>query len=124
MFVIITMFVLCMAFTSDAQVARGYEKIVPGNTVTGFTTSKIAPTTGVLAGKQAIKVQVYVKDNSINYTTDGTIPTQTGGTNVGMVAVAGTTLVITGYHDIETFKCIDSTASSASDLRVTYFFEN
>ncbi len=106
-----------------AQNARYYEKITPGNNVTGFTSSKIEPMTGPLAGKKAIKALVYVKAAAVNYTVDGTEPTQSGGTDIGMYAAAGSTITVLGYHDIGTFRCIDATAGSASDLRVTYFFE-
>ena len=117
--------VLFWSFIASAQVSRIYEKITPGNTITGFTSANIAPTTGILAGKRAIKATVYVKTNAINYDTTGSITiTQSGGTDVGMYAASGTTIIITGFHDIETFRCIDATAGSASDLRVTYFFDN
>lgn len=123
-FVIGLIVVLCLASISMAQVARTYEAIAPGNTVTGFTAEKYAPTTGIMAGKKAIKATFYVKTNAINYTLDGTTPTQSGGTDVGMYAAATTEKEIIGYHDIETFRCIDATAGSASSLRVTYFFDN
>jgi hypothetical protein len=117
--------VLCFVSISSAQVSRIYEKITPGNTITGFTTTNLAPTSGLLAGKKAIKANVYIKTNAINYDTTGTITiTQSGGTDVGMYASSGTTLVITGYSDLSNFRCIDATSGTASDLRVTYFYDN
>jgi hypothetical protein len=125
MLVVVILVTFCFVSISMAQVARIYEKIVPGNTITGFTATNLQPTTGPLAGKRANKAMVYVKNNAINYDITGSVViTQSGGTDVGMYAGSGTTLIITGNHDLQTFRCIDATAGSASDLRVTYFFEN
>jgi|WetSurMetagenome_2_1015567.scaffolds.fasta_scaffold323955_2 hypothetical protein len=122
--VLLTLFVFLMSYNIvSAQSAGSYETITPGNTPTGFTAAKIAPTSGPYSGKKAIKAQCIVLTNTANWTVDGTTPTQTGGTNVGMPTIANMTVEVYGYADINRFRAIDATASSASTLHCTYYFE-
>lgn len=111
------------AVPSFAQVAGTYETITPGNTATKLTVAKYAPTTGEFANKKAVKALITVKSNAIHWTLDGTTPTQSGGTNIGMYTGSGQSIEIDGNRDISRFICIDETAGAASTIRVTYFFQ-
>lgn len=106
-----------------SQVAGTYETITPGNTATKLSVASYAPTTGIYAGKKAVKALITVKSQAIHWTVDGTTPTQAGGTNIGMYTPSGSAIEITGNRDISRFQCIDETSGSASTVRVTYFFQ-
>jgi hypothetical protein len=122
--VILSVFVLFMSYgIANAQSAGGYETITPGNTVTGFTAAKINPTSGPYAGMRAIKAQCIVKTNTINWTVDGSTPTQTGGSDAAMFSIANVVIEVYGYKDISRFKAIDGTSGAAGTLHCTYFFE-
>jgi hypothetical protein len=107
-------------FASGAAV--DHETITPGNTATGFTGSKIAKTTGTWAYQSAQSALITVEDNAINFTEDGTTPTQTGGTNVGHQMAAGSSYKVRGAANVANFRCIDRTAGSAAKVKATYYY--
>ncbi len=122
----ILFFILCAmcwaAATFAAGVAIDSEAITPGNAATGFTTSKISKSTGTWTGQRATGAFITVEDNSINFTLDGSTPTQTGGTNVGHRLDAGQSRYIAGAQNVANFRCIDRTAGSAATVKATYFY--
>jgi hypothetical protein len=69
-----------IVYTRDGQ-AIDHETIVPGDTATAFTSTKIMPTTGNWSGKEASSALIQAKNNSVNFCLDGTDPTQSTGTD-------------------------------------------
>lgn len=76
----------------------------------------------VSKGLSAKAMLVTVESYSANITIDGTVPTQTGGTNRGHALIVGTMYMIENPNAVRAFKCIDATASSASTVKITCFF--
>jgi hypothetical protein len=81
--------------------------------VRGFTSALI--TDGGRA--RAREVVIQVADEAIRYWTTGDDPTA----SIGMLAEAGTSFTIKGFHDIENFKCISTTATDAKITAQIYF---
>lgn len=100
--------------------AYNYETIAPSAAI-GFTASIINPSdSGKLSsepsGKGKCKAAlVTVTGQPIRFTLNGTTPTST----VGNVLAVNDGILLTGYDNIEDFRCIE-TAASAS-VQVTYF---
>ena len=64
---------------------------------------------------------ITVETAAIKFTTDGTLPTATSGTNYGHQMDAGQSYVIRGYKNIRKFKCINAVASNGAILKYTLF---
>jgi hypothetical protein len=100
--------------------AYNYETLAPVAS-TGFTASIINPTdSGKLSSEPSGKgkckaVLVTVTGQPIRFTLNGTTPTST----VGNVLAVNDSLWLTGYDNIEDFRCIE-TAASAS-VQATFF---
>ena len=97
----------------------GYEKITPGDVVTGFTAALITPTTGDNSGKAAKAALITCEDETVNFTLDGTAPA--AGSGAGHALAAGDSYVLRGSTAILNFKCIDRVSSSAGSVKVTMF---
>jgi len=102
--------------------AGAQEIITPGDTATAIAASTIQPTSGVHKNFQAKAILVVAEDFSFHFTLDGTAPTATAGTNVGITVSAGQSTVIVGYNNIKNFKIIDAVSGSASICKVQPFF--
>lgn len=100
-----------------------FETITPGNTPTGFSAAKIAPTKDAWAGKKAQAALITVEDNSIVFCFSGIAPTQSSGTGICHRIDPGQSYVIPSQSAVEKFLCIDRTAGSPAKVRATYFFE-
>lgn len=100
--------------------AYNYETLAPSAS-TGFTTTLINPAdSGKLSsgaqGKGKCKAAlVTVTGQPVRFTLDGTVPTAA----IGNVLAVNDGILLTGYDNIEDFRCIE-TAASAS-VQVTYF---
>jgi len=99
-----------------------YSESITTATAVGFTSAKIAPTTGNCAGKRAKKALVTVETADIRYTLDGTTPTITAGTAAIHLQAFGGGFVLSGEQAIANFKCINAVASSGAIVKATYFF--
>ena len=103
-------------------VASDYEELSSITDAIGFTSSKIAPTTGDLAGKRVKAALLSAEIADIRFTLDGTTPTVTAGTAVGHLLYYGNALEIRGYANIANFKCINAVNGSGSKVKCTFFF--
>jgi hypothetical protein len=102
--------------------AADHEKIATTSSI-GFTSTKIAPTTGLLEGKHAFAALVTVETADIRFTLDGTTPVVTatdGGT--GHLMLKDQSYVVRGHTNVAAFRCINAVASSGAIVRATYFF--
>ena len=93
----------------------GHETILP-TAAKGITPSLYS------GGQQVKAALVSVETNSVNYTLEGTTPTDSSGTNVGHEGVAQLNLVLRGVDAVKNFKCIDRVGASASKVKVTVFY--
>jgi len=102
--------------------AAYHEKITTGSAI-GFTSAKIAPTTGVGAGLRAYAALITVETADIRFTLEGTTPviTATDG-GVGHVLAKDQSYVIEGYDNVANFKCINAADASGAIVRATYYF--
>lgn len=98
------------------------ETITPGDTATGITKTIRHPISGVGANTEATGALLSVEDNTINFSIDGTTPTNKAGTNVGHKMDANQSYVIRGVQAVKDFKCVDRVSSSAGVVKVTPFF--
>jgi hypothetical protein len=94
-------------------IGMNFESITVDNTAGGvaLTASKYRPTGSV----QAETAFITTEDATIRYTYDGTAPTS----SLGHKAAAGTTLVLKGQNQMETFRAIRTTGTNGV-LMVTY----
>lgn len=110
--------VLLLATSASARdwkcISKNYEELTPGATSTGITAGLL-----ISEGRHPREAFISVQDNPINFTIDGTTPTDDGGTDAGHPAVAGSWFTITGYEDIKAFRCIDKNNGSASRANIT-----
>ena len=97
------------------------ERITATTSSIGFTSSKIAPTTGNFAGCRAKKVLVTVETADIRFTLDGTTPVVTGASSTGHLQAYNGGFVISGEQAIANFRCINAVGSSGSVVDATYF---
>lgn len=107
------------------HIAGGYETLTIDDTEggTGFTSSKIRPTSGDFKGKACQKAIVTVENEGIRYTLDGTAPvtgTASASTHGHLVA-AGGSFVIEHPKNVSNFLAI-SVSTTDAWLRVTYEF--
>ena len=108
-------------FTIDG-VAASFETIGTTTSAIGFTSSKIAPTTGNYAGYRARAAIISVETADIRFTIDGTTPTITAGTGAGHLLQTGASFIITGESNVANFSCINAVASSGAKVKCTYMF--
>lgn len=106
-----------MRVSAFLGVADGYEALAP-STSTGFTTSKICPTSGTNIGRKAKAAVISVEDADIRFTLDGTA----ASTTVGHMLYKYGSYEIVGEKNIENFRCIDAVAGVASSVKCTFFF--
>ena len=102
-------------------IAGGYESLTTATAV-GFTSAKIAPTTGSYVGKKARAALISIETAPIRFTLDGTTPTVTAGTAAGHIMYPGDSFVALGENNIENFRAINEVAASGAVVKCTYFF--
>lgn len=102
-------------------VAVDFEALVPGNTATGITASKLTGS-GIWANQQASAALVSVESNSINFCIDGSSPTASAGTNLCHRLDAGQSLMVQGPQNVRNFLCIDRVSGSTATVKITIYF--
>lgn len=103
-------------------VAGGFETLATTTSSIGFTSAKIAPTTGNFAGMRARAAIISVETADIRFTIDGTTPTVTAGTGAGHLLTKGGSYELDGEQNVENFRCINAVASSGAVVKCTYLF--
>lgn len=103
-------------------VASTHETLSTITSSTGFTSSKIAPTTGLYAGRKARMALISVEVDDMRFLLDGDDPTVTGGADPGTLLVSGGSYKIVGENNIENFRCINAVASNGTIVRGQFFF--
>lgn len=103
-------------------VAAYSETISDTTSAIGFTSTKIAPTTGNYAGKKAKAALISVETADIRFTLDGTTPTVSAGTGAIHLLASEGEYEISGEANVKNFKCINAVASSGAVVKATYFF--
>lgn len=93
----------------------GYEKLAP-TTSTGFTATKIKPTSGVGKNTNAKAVLIGVETQPVRIRLDGTAPTATEG----LLLKADTYYTVVGEVNVKNFHCID-TVAGASSVKCLFF---
>ncbi len=89
---------------------------------TGFTSSKIAPTTGDYAGKRARAAIIAVESAAIRFMLDGDAVTVTGGASPGFILYDGDSYIITGEANVAGFRCINEAAGNGAVVRAQFLF--
>jgi len=107
-------------YSNDGK-CKSYEKIGTTTSSIGFTTAKIALTTGD-SYKEAKSALITVETASIRFTMDGTTPTVTEGTGAGHILDVGQSYVVRGVEAVRNFRCINAVASSGASVKSSYFF--
>ena len=75
-----------------------------------------------LDGMQAQMALVYVEDNAINYCVNGSVPTVSTGTNIGVYAdVNSEPIELCGPNEVKNFRCIDRVGGAASKVKIVTF---
>lgn len=90
--------------------------------VQSFTKTTYEPTSGIYKGMQARMMLIQVIGNSVNMTKDGTNPTATAGTNLGITLVAGSSQVVTGINAIRNMKWLNAVAGSNATVKGEPYF--
>lgn len=106
--------VLACSASLGAWTYIGFEQITVAGTAIGFTAAKIDGTGG--AHPQATMAVCRNETAQIRYTTDGTTPTSTVGTQLEI----GDWLGLTGYDQLSNFRAI-RTGSTSGKLNCTYY---
>lgn len=99
------------------------EKITPGNTATGITSTVYAPTSGTYKGllaKTAVIQNQGTGTAKVNITSAA--PTAAAGTDVGMLLTQNNTIVLDTFEAIKAFKAIDNVSGETSKLEVWCYF--
>lgn len=109
------------AVTEIPGAVGGYEKITPGATATGISSSLLNPNTSPQVDNPAVAALVTVESNAINFTLDGTTPTNTSGGSVGHKLDADQSFMIRGKEAVQNFECIDRVSGSNAAVKVTVF---
>lgn len=103
-------------------VAADYEELSSLTASTGFTATKIAPTTGDFADKKCRSVLISLDATagtpSIRFCFDGTTPTGVKG----HLLMFGASYEISGEKNIENFRAINADGSTGGILRCTFLF--
>jgi hypothetical protein len=111
-----------MRVFGEPGVAGTFETIGTTTDAIGFTSAKIAPTTGNHAGKVAKAAIISVETADIRFTLDGTTPTVTAGTGAGHLLAADASYEVVGEKNVSNFRCINAVASSGAKVKCTYLF--
>lgn len=97
-----------------------------GETWTGGTsTGTVATAQGplpILSYDPPKSALLTVEAAAINFTQDGTTPTITAGTNFGHQIASGQSYVISGWHNIRKFQCINAVAASGAIVKYSLFY--
>lgn len=107
-------------YSNDGK-CKSYEKIGTTTSAIGFTTAKIALTTGdsYMEAKTAL---VTVETAALRFTMDGTTPTVAAGTGAGHLIEAGQSYVVRGVEAVRNFRCINNVNASGAVAHCSYFF--
>ena len=65
---------------------------------------------------------ITVESATLNFTTDGTTPTLTAGTNYGHQMTSGQSTVIRGWNNIRNFRAINAANGSGAILKYSMFY--
>ena len=104
--IIASVMVILFMFVSLAWAgAYNYESITVADTAIGFTDSAINRGDGI----RPYRAVFVVETAQLRFRVDGTAPTSSEGT----LAEVGDIVTITGEHDVEAFKAIRTTGTSA-----------
>ena len=94
--------------------ADGYEELLP-TSATGITYALLHNNLRPVKG-----AYISVQDNPINFTLDGTTPTNAAGTDDGHPLASGESITIEGTNNVRNFLCIDS--SAAARVKITLYY--
>lgn len=100
--------------------AYAFEQITDLSSSVGLTEANYSPTSRAQAGR-AQRVLItnggVVGTDFFRYRLDGTAPTS----SVGHTLLAGDSLLLESYDNIEDFRAIDGAATTGSTIEATYF---
>jgi len=94
---------------------RDYESITVADTAIGFTASKITPSSGEVANKDAELAFCRLETANVRYRMDGTDPTS----SEGVLLKADETVIIVGTSNVKRFRAI-RTGSTSGVLKVMF----
>lgn len=94
---------------------QDYETITVANSAIGFTASKITPSSGDYANKDAVVAFCRNETANIRYRLDGTDP----DSSTGILLKSDETLILVGISNIKRFRAIRTGGTSGS-LKVLY----
>jgi len=92
------------------------------DSVYSFTKTIYEPTSGIHKGMQARKMLVQVLSNDVNMTKDGTAPTATAGTNLGLTMPKDSNFVVVGINAIRNMKWLNAVAGSNATVKGEPYF--
>ncbi len=95
----------------------GYEKITPGDTAMGISAGLLKTSNGLPVREALITVEA----NTVNFSTHGTAPTASAGTNIGHAMLAEQSMLLEGEDQIRNFSAIDRVSGSAGVVKVTTY---
>ena len=96
--------------------ALNYEKLAP-TVSTGITSSKLRNSVGIAA----VAAFITTETASINYTLDGTTPTNDAA-DAGHEMKADEQIIISGIEDLTKFRCIEKSAGNGAKVKVSVYF--
>ena len=99
-------------------ICRGRERLTVQNSVVTLDPSKIEHVTY----GEARKVWIGLENADIRKTTDGTDPSNTGGSEVGHIVFTNERFAIIGNADISNLKTIIKNVGETATLEIEYFY--
>lgn len=112
-------------FVNGNKPAFAYEKLetMAASTPLTATVYKQAKTTQAPFDRSIMADEAYItiETADVRCTFDGTVPTVSAGTGAGHLFGHGDTITLSGFENIQKFRCINAVAANGAVLRASYF---